>query len=383
MPSASIGLRRARTGKAAPTPYLSHIHNFRGFAILVIVITHCFALFDWSGNPGLADFLKRVFANGTIFFVFISGYLFQYLSGRYRVADFYRKKFRNIVVPYVIISIPALIAFTAFARRPGAPAGLYERPMLEQVLYFLTTGSHLAPYWYLPTLIVFFAAAPLFHWLDRRRWLYWCLPALPFVPILVPLSGANPLVTFVHFLPVWILGMACSRFQRFANDWLGRGLWFLIALAVLLFIAELAFAPGRYSWYSEMHKVALTLVLLESFRRWGNRVDHWFSMPGTLSFGIYLLHSYLISGARAVCEAVLGGLPAGGLVVFGLGATMAVAVCIATAELLARRLGPLSRLVMGVEPTKAAEHPSTGTALIAARETLTSRPPAAHRDTVR
>ena len=384
MPSTfSIGRRPVTrtTRPPARPPYLSHVHNFRGFAILVIVVTHCFSLFDWSANPGLADVMKRVFANGTIFFVFISGYLFQHLSGNYRVIDFYRKKFRNIVVPYVLASVPALILFGAFVRRPGAPAGLYDSPVLERMVHFLATGSHLAPFWYLPTLIVFFAASPLLRWMDRRPWFYLCLPALLPVLVLVPCHEPNPLVGFVHYLPVWVLGMACSRFRRVANKWLDRGLWPLLSLAGLLFAAELAFAPGRYSWYSEAQKLLLALVLLEAFRRWGSRVDHWFALPGTISLGIYLTHSYLISGARAVFEGIMGGLPAGGVVVFTLGTATAIGACIATVEVIARRLGPLSRLVLGVAPLPKTLRASTGAARTAARKALPG--PTAHRDALR
>lgn len=371
----SVGRRSARPlpGPSPRPAYLGHIHNFRGFAIFVILVAHSFSLFDWSGSPGLADFLKRVFANGTIFFLFISGYLFQHLSAGYRPAEFMRKKLRNVLVPYLVVSAPAILVFTLIARRPGAPAGFYEAPVWEQVIGFLVTGTHLAPFWYIPTLFVFFAASPLLHWLDRRAWFYYSLPLLLLLPVLVPRSGPNPLVGFVHYLPAWVAGMAGSRFREEVRSWLSRGLWSVIALAALFFVAELLFSPGRYGWYSELSKLAMALVLVECFRRWGSRVDHWFALPGTLSFGLYLIHSYVISGARAVSQSVLGGLPSGGWVVFGLGAAMVIGTCLAITEVISRKLGPLSRLVVGVAPLPAA----------LPRETLTSRRSAAHRGTVR
>lgn len=57
---------------------LNYIHLFRAIAIILIVLGHsCIA-----GCPYaiLKSSLMEIFANGTVLFVFVSGFLFQYLS---------------------------------------------------------------------------------------------------------------------------------------------------------------------------------------------------------------------------------------------------------------------------------------------------------------
>jgi len=316
---------------------------------MIIIATHSFSLFDWSRDPVMADVLKRLFANGTVFFVFISGYLFQHRASEYRVLDYWNRKLKGLVVPYLVASIPAILFYTQVARRAQVPAGFYETPFLNQVFHFITTGSHLAPFWYIPTLMIFVAFAPVLHGLDRKGWLSPTLPALLLLPLAVARREYSPFLGFLHYLPAWVLGMTCSRYLG-VQRWLRRRIWPLVLAAVLLFMAELLFAPGRYSWYSDLGKMALSMVFLELFRRQGSQFDHWFALPGTLSLGIYLIHSYLISAARIGCEEILGGLPSGGLVVFSLGAAMAITGSVAAANYIARKLGPLSLWIMGVPP---------------------------------
>lgn len=329
--------------------HLPHVHNFRGFAIVLIIVTHCISVFDWSATPELALFLKRFVANGTILFLFIAGYLFQHLSDRYRVGNYLWKKIRYVVLPYVVVSIPALVLFTVVMQRPGMPDGFYDKSVLEQMAFFLVTGSHLAPFWFIPTIIVFYLASPLLYWLDRQPWFYRLLPVLLIIPIFVSRGGhLNPLQSFVHFLPVWVLGMACSRYQDAATLWLKRLFWVLVAFAVIMFALEMQFAESSHSWYSSVSKIALTLVFFEMFRRWGEGGSTLFGLAASLSFGLFFLHSYLISAGKLALERFGGGLPTGSLWGYLFVSLLAVLASIGVVALARRILGSKSRLLIGV-----------------------------------
>ncbi|NLF55746.1 MAG: acyltransferase [Thauera phenolivorans] len=328
--------------------YLSHVHNFRGFAIILIIITHCISVFDWSNAPVLALFLKRLVANGTIFFLFIAGYLFQHLSARYRVGDYLWRKFKYVVVPYVVVSTPGLLLFTLFMERPDMPSGFYDKAVSEQVVFFMLTGSHLAPFWFIPTVIVFYVASPLLHWLDRQPLFYYSLPMLMVIPLYVSRGYLNPVQSFVHFVPVWVLGMACSRYRETAGRWLEASFWFLVSLAAALLALEMLLAKGTHSWYSSISKIAVTLVLFALFMRLGPRGDRLFGLAGTLSFGLFFLHSYLISAGKIALERVLGGLPAGSLLGFIVVSALAVTGSIGLVSVVRRVLGRHSRVLIGV-----------------------------------
>jgi len=328
--------------------YLGHVHNFRGFAIVLIIVTHCVSAFDWSASPVLVDVLKRGVANGTILFLFIAGYLFQHLSGRYQVGDYLWKKARFVVLPYLLVSIPALLLYTVFMQRPDVPAGFYERPAIEQIGFFLVTGSHLAPFWFIPTIVLYYLASPLLYWLDRQSWFYWLLPLLVAIPVFVPRGHLDPVQSFVHFLPVWVLGMACSHHRELASRWLERLLLPLCVLVAVLFALEIGLAKGTHSAFSSLGKIALTLVLFELFRRGGRLFDRGFALAGTLSFGLFFLHSYVISASKILVERIAGGQPPGNLFAFACASLFAVLASMLVVRLVQMILGKASRLVIGV-----------------------------------
>ena len=243
----------------ASRPRLAHVHNLRGLAIMFIVITHCLSVFDWSASPILEMVLKRIVANGTIFFLFIGGFLFEHLAVEYRPLPYLITKFKFVVVPYIVTSIPALLVFTVFSKRDGMSSGFYLQPIWLQVSEFLLTGTHLAPFWFIPTIIVFYLASPLIYMSFRRRSAYLVLPFLFLIPIFVPRGDADPLQSFVHFLPIWVLGMACSRFSEIASRALMRWFWWLLAAALALLLAEMALTEGTHSWYSDLGKAVFAL----------------------------------------------------------------------------------------------------------------------------
>lgn len=69
------------------------MHYFRGFAICAIVINHM------AYYLGHESFQWAWLKNGTIFFLFISGYLCQFLDSRRRSSpmEYYSKKLKNVI----------------------------------------------------------------------------------------------------------------------------------------------------------------------------------------------------------------------------------------------------------------------------------------------
>jgi peptidoglycan/LPS O-acetylase OafA/YrhL len=336
-----------RTQTSSGRRLLGHLHNFRGLAIAFIVATHCMSMFDWSDSPELRNVLARVVANGTIFFIFISGYLFHYLSHDFRALDYWLKKLRFVVLPYSLVSIPAILIFTWFLRRDGMRPGFYEQAPWMRALEFWVTGAHMAPFWFIPTIVVFFLAAPLLLRVFSTPRRYLLLPLLFVVSMFVPRS-ANPLLAFVHFLPVWVLGMACSFFRDDADRWIQRLFWVMPVIVLLLFFVELHWTRGTHSWYSAVQKAVLSVFLLEVFRRLGARADRWFWRLGSLSFGIFFLHSYVITSVKRVTEQLGLAQPRGGVIELCVAACLMLGLTMGLVMLLKNMLGVRSRMVIGV-----------------------------------
>ena len=90
--------------------FLTSFSYYRGIAIVLIVIGHCYGLSGWT----FASYPERVLANiltgGTVLFVFISGFLFHqvfYLGFDFRW--FLTKKLRRVATPYLLWSTLTLV----------------------------------------------------------------------------------------------------------------------------------------------------------------------------------------------------------------------------------------------------------------------------------
>lgn len=326
---------------------IAYVHDFRGLAVLFIVTTHTLSLFDWSASPELARVLKYLVANGTTFFLFISGFLFEYLKDRYEPLDYWGKKLRFVVLPYLIVSTPALVVFVFLAARHDMPAGFESMSDWQQVLYFLVTGKHLAPFWFIPTIVAFYLVSPLILRAFRNDRVFWALPLLFVLPAFISRSD-NALLNVVHFLPIWALGMLTCRFRQTAEPLLMRHLWLLLALSVALGIAELAFTRGTHTYLDYLQKTVLILFLVAVMLRLGSRATPWLGWAGGLSFGIFFVHSYVITAFKYAIEHGVGQLPDGGVPQLLLAAAFAMLTSTLLVKALMRLLGRRSRYVIGV-----------------------------------
>lgn len=92
------------------TKQLDYITYFRGIAIFIIVAMHTMC---W-GRPNAPISLTNwyVLSGGTFLFVFIAGFLFQYLSNKFEWKTYYKKKLKNVFVPYFVILTPVVFWVT-------------------------------------------------------------------------------------------------------------------------------------------------------------------------------------------------------------------------------------------------------------------------------
>src|SRR6478609_5971512 len=124
--------------------FLHYIHFFRGLAILFIVGLHACISLTWEGAPLQKKFALVLFNNGTVLFVFISGYLFYHLSkDRFDYKEYLKKKFLYVILPYLFVSIPALFD-KFFIDKMGdhwwMDHGFGQKSILAKLLILLVTG---------------------------------------------------------------------------------------------------------------------------------------------------------------------------------------------------------------------------------------------------
>ncbi|MEQ1889886.1 MAG: acyltransferase [Alphaproteobacteria bacterium] len=337
--------------------YLANIHNFRTVAIMGIVGAHSLHNFDWSGGEILFRSFDALFNESSIWFFFIAGFLFQYLSRNFKAADYYLTKIKNVITPYLILSIPALVASLTFVDQE-MPAGFENKHLVEQIFLFLITGKHLAPFWFVPTISIIYLFAPVLIAADRSRWPYFALPVLLVMSALLGRDGFleltglggyfSPVSKAIYLFSVYFFGMFCSQFRAVIAKKIIVWHWPLLVLAVPAYLAAVMF-PDATIKYIFVFKVISAVLLVYYLDLSGKDMFAKISYVGTASFGIFFVHGYFLQIIKIAMQYFTGAELFTGhiisLIVFI--AAVTAASCLAL-WITQRALGKNSRLVVGV-----------------------------------
>ena len=342
---------------------LRYIDQFRALAIIMIVAGHVWFLMGWDQNGTEPRFIAALAANGTLPFVFIAGFLFKYLMPKFEAKKYYLSKLRNVIAPYILISIPAIIL--VISHHPGdvvLPPDFYSWNVLSQVTWLYLTGDHLIPLWFIPMIAIIYLIAPLLVVLDRDGRFYYAVPVLFAASLFLhrPTANVGPLHAFLFYLPIYLIGMWTARNVEAVLAFVARWkyvLWLAFAILVLMgtFLLERpdnTFANGYFvlpkdviSWI-RIQKTILVFLMLYYLNRYETRIGDRLHPIADASFGIYFVHYYVIA-AIEILTGHLGIKIGGGVIVY---LALTAGVC-AVSFLIVRTVkalaGPQSRLVIG------------------------------------
>ncbi|MEP3482155.1 MAG: acyltransferase [Fuerstiella sp.] len=331
-----------------PKEFLGYVHYFRAIAITYVVGGHAIDAFTWAESSQLERLLRILFCNGSTLFVFIAGYLFQHLSGRFVAGKYFRSKLKNVILPYVVVSIPAIIVFVAFRQRDDLWPGFYDAPLTTQVVMFFLTGTHLATLWFIPMISLIFVLGPILVPLDRNGRLYWLLPVAVVVSAFVNRGLAWQ--SAIHFFSVYLLGMACSHFRQPVNNFLSQRVVLIAIMAImgLLIGAELLLTNQTMTYLNYFQKLLLSLFFIGFlFRHNESLTSRFVNGIADTSFGIYFLHAYVIFSFRLAAITVYGGLPAAQILWIVIYTLLVMLVSLALVRFIQRLLGKRSRMLIG------------------------------------
>jgi len=289
------------------------IHAFRGFAILNIVAIHAFGfifyLAETMEHPAGAALKVLNWANGilfhdaTLYFAGISGILFSMILQERGYARFFRSKFAYVFMPYLFFT--ALYSWRQWPLE--GPATFFDGTMWEFLLLVgrsLLTGDAIFALWYIPVLMVLYAATPVLAKLlatDDAKWLNVAIMMSPLVISRVwpEISWTN----YVYFIGAYMLGMYTGANYRRAIEFVQRhvvlfAITAIVTTAVLVVLFGLdnsAWGIIRFTesaWY--MQKIAISGLVLLWFERSITYVPKWLDVLGNYAFAIYFLHGYLL-----------------------------------------------------------------------------------------
>ncbi|MCX7097281.1 MAG: acyltransferase [Methylococcales bacterium] len=330
--------------------FLGYIHAFRAIAILFIVAGHSIDAFDWGDQQETERILRICFSNGTVLFVFIAGYLFQHLSPKYETKKYFIAKLKHVLVPYIIISIPAILIFTLVQEKNAVWEGFYDHTLWEQVALFYLTGAHLAPFWFIPMICLFYLVAPALIWADKTKGFYFATPLLIVLSCFIARGFPNQ--SFVHFFSVYVLGMFCSRYKPIVNHWLENStILFLACLSVIVLgIYEYYLMPETetMTYFNLLQKLALTALIMGLLIRLKEQsTNHYLNLIANASFGLFFVHSYLLSAAKLAYENLVGSKAEGDVLGY-IFVVMAITLMgLATVYTIKKILGQKSKYLVG------------------------------------
>jgi probable poly-beta-1,6-N-acetyl-D-glucosamine export protein len=142
--------------------FLKHIHYFRGFAMLNVVIIHLWqipAIYSNRGDVKLINGVRELaFHNSTLYLLFISGFLFQYLSIKFDLIKYYKHKIIHIILPYFLFTL-VLVLIEQVPNLAKHEFSIFL--FLKYLCRSLVFGSAKIQYWYIPFITIIFVFSPL------------------------------------------------------------------------------------------------------------------------------------------------------------------------------------------------------------------------------
>ncbi len=287
----------------------------RAVAILLVVFTHIpmqnfFTQVD-NNTFSLQRLFFVLFQNGTVVFVFISGYLFNLLNKNLKYKDYILKKIKYVISPYIIIFTCCL--FLRWQINPdNIPLFLrHANPTTTILLSYVFNGWVLVPLWYIPMITLFFIAAPIIKWItNSRHCLLFVLIslAISFVT-LRPWENYNPTLSFIHFFGIYLLGCFLAKENSkitFTSNKTTLTLFLLFFLSIIgsyrslekinltsYFELQVIYKEIVIDWMT-IQKTILCLILYSISQKKYTK-SHWLiKLIADYSFGVFFIHEILI-----------------------------------------------------------------------------------------
>jgi surface polysaccharide O-acyltransferase-like enzyme len=277
--------------------FLGYIQTYRAIATIFVIAIHC----PWLlSDTHETSFSAIIFNRSTHLFIFLSGFIFQHLSNKFNWKAYYISKLKNVIVPYLIISLPILL-YRLFISK--------TIPDSEGFIMQLISGGALVPMWFVPTIVLFYAISPLLVKLDGNGLIYYLLPLFIALSLVVTRDLAvnnNQLVLFTHFFSVYLLGMLCSKYKEQLYKITDKYNSSLVCITVLLILVQYVYPLVLTEQLQFIQKTSLSFLFLYWFRKYDDYVPKTVKSLADISFGIYLIHYLALSIIYFTLKCVTG-----------------------------------------------------------------------------
>ena len=298
--------------------FLNSINYFRGIAIVIIVLGHCYDLAQWNISSNLEKLFYSFTLNGSVYFVFISGFLYRHIFyDRFDYKKFMLKKAQYVFIPYLVCSTLPIIYGVFISEEKGfLPDSLVDKP-LQAIGWYLITGRIADTYWYVPMAMLLFALSPVVNLIIKSgKVLQVSLFLLP-ISLLVhrPIDNINAVHSLIYYFPLYLIGIWTSINHQKINSYLEDNKHKLIlglgALALGIVQVWLLNSSGNFHkefWsltvpdVNLLQKTLLCFLFMSILNRYEQSDISVLKQTAATSFAIYFIHPLLIYPAYSILE---------------------------------------------------------------------------------
>lgn len=319
-------VEKGNLGEVSTAPpkkvFLDYMNYFRGVAIIFIVAGHTLV---W-GHSTMKDFNSLLFASGTYFFVFIAGFLFQYLSPKFEIKNFYKKKLINVICPYFVTFLPFALMYSI----QNVDDWAFTHVSFFKRLFAVTIGPYIfnGPLWFIGMISIMFLFSPLFLYIQKKTKFRIALFLSTFILCLIVhrISSVNMFIgfnqitgtywdiflmnikwyfrAFVHFSFIYILGMEVCFFINKYKDWVQNNLLSVFQISTFLYVFHFIVQLFIIKDSTNLHlisKVIEIFVLLSGLMLIQDKIkdvkflDWFLNVCAKYSFGIFFIHGFIIN----------------------------------------------------------------------------------------
>jgi surface polysaccharide O-acyltransferase-like enzyme len=341
---------------------IRYLTDFRGVAILVIVLLHTVRTLVIRGaHPDDSDLRwlfvanDTLFRNATLYFTLISAIVYAQKLRLRPWPTFILQRFRNVVTPYAFVSLVLTLTFNI--------QSITDLSSVSRTFFYnLVWGEAFYHLWYIPVIMTLYVISPLLLAIAQNRNLTWISAILVIAPLIFPRQATEvTFFTFAYFLGAYFIGLHLGLDIDSALNTIGRYkffFWIATFLSTLGIFYLLWTGHGRLGWFNAseslfyIQRLASAGLILLFLRRYTICIEKLFQNTirifAIFSFSIYFIHAPVIRALvairnRAFDYGVYFGINFEIMAIF----TLTCAFCLAFAWVLRWLFGHRSSLLIG------------------------------------
>lgn len=275
---------------------IEYFDFLRGVAIIGVIAIHTYG----GLSDNLSVFTRQIFNCSVPIFLAISGYFLanKDISSADKYFDFLKKQIPRVYLPMLLWSIPYLMLSLANGQ-----------DIFKSIAYFFTGGYSI--YYFVALILQFYILLPVFkRFVKMGGIVVSMLITLGTMSILFYTNhviGLNlPLIIYAAPFPVWMVFFVVGLFvgkreSSFKPNIVISGIMVIVGLLLsfveTLYISQMKgfLAGAGIKGSATLYSLGILFLMfsLTSFYR-SNKFTQLISQLGTLSFGIYLSHMFVI-----------------------------------------------------------------------------------------